>query len=223
MKPKISPQAENRKICYIVGAAPCHCPEFTVREGDLLIAADGGYETLLSRDLQPDLVVGDFDSLGRVPEDVLVVRHPVEKDDTDAMLAVKLGLDRGYLRFVLLRCLGGRLDHTLANIQTLSYIANRGGRGYLTDGSTSFTAVKNSEVSFAPNAQGAISVYSLTERCTGVSLVGLRYPLCDALLTSEFPLGVSNAFTDVRATVSVQQGILLVLWSGSLNCLEDAL
>ncbi len=223
MKPKSGLQAENRKTCYIIGAAPGACPEFAVREGDLLIAADGGYETLLSHDLRPDLVVGDFDSLGRVPGDVLVVRHPVEKDDTDAMLAIKLGLDRGYQRFVLLRCLGGRLDHTLANIQALSYIANRGGLGYLTDGTTSLTAVKNGEVSFAPDVHGSLSVYSMTERCTGVNLVGLRYPLCDALVTSDFPLGVSNTFTGVRATVSVQHGILLVLWEGDLNRLEDVL
>ena len=75
--------------------------------------------------------VGDFDSLGQVPEGENIVRHPVMKDDTDMMLAVKLGLERGYTRFHIYGGMGGRTDHTIANIQTLAYIAGRGASAFL--------------------------------------------------------------------------------------------
>ena len=84
--------------CYIYGAMPSGSTE-KLEEGDLLIAADGGYAYLQGQ--KPDLVVGDFDSLGYVPEGVQIIRHPVQKDDTEMLLAVREGLKRGYRKFVL--------------------------------------------------------------------------------------------------------------------------
>ena len=90
--------------CYIYGAMPCGSTE-KLEKGDLLIAADGGYAYLQGQ--KPDLVVGDFDSLGYVPEGEQIIRHPVQKDDTDMLLAVREGLKRGYRKFVLYGGIGG--------------------------------------------------------------------------------------------------------------------
>ena len=110
------------QICCIIGA--CGPGEILVpdRERTLVIAADGGLRYLEEQAITPDLVVGDFDSLGRVPEGGNILRHPVEKDDTDTMLAVKLGLAQGCDTFLLYGCTGGRPDHTYANYQTLGYL-----------------------------------------------------------------------------------------------------
>ena len=105
-------------LCYVVGAMPLD-PGFilTPVPGDLVIAADKGYETLSRLGVHPGLVVGDFDSLGSVPDHPQVLRLPRIKDETDTGFALRQGLKRGYWRFVLLGCLGGRLDHTVANLQ----------------------------------------------------------------------------------------------------------
>ena len=196
-------------VCYIVGAmdpGPLRFP----RPG-LIIAADGGYAHLRGQGLAPDIAVGDFDSLGYIPEKN-VVRHPPEKDDTDTMLAIRLGLERDYGVFVLYGCLGGRLDHTYANLQVLLYLARRGAAGFLLGEGTAVSAVHCGRLDFAPGHAGTISVFCPDGEARGVSLTGLCYPLRDAVLTSAFPLGVSNRFTGQAASAEVKEGTLLVMW-----------
>jgi thiamine pyrophosphokinase len=161
--------------------------------------------------LIPDAVLGDFDSLGFVPENANI--FPVEKDDTDAMLAVKLGLREGCDRFLLYGSLDGpRLDHTIANIQTLSYLANRGKVGYLVGKDQIVTLLEKGRLEFSREAKGYLSVFASKGVAEGVTLRGLKYPLEGAQLTSGFPLGVSNQFIGQAASVSVTEGRLLVLW-----------
>ena len=182
-----------------------------VKAEDLVLAADGGLEHVRKLGLAPDGVLGDFDSLGYVPEDAKV--FPVEKDDTDSMLAVRQGLKMGYDRFVLYGCLDGpRLDHTLANFQTLQFLADHGATGYLVGSGYLATVVKNSAICFDQRAEGIVSVFCLGPDARGVTLSGLKYPLTDGVLTSGFPLGVSNHFTGVPAMIQVEQGSLLVLY-----------
>ena len=112
------------RTCCIFGAGDYGAMPRPELDGRcFLIAADGGYGQLKQWGMSPHLAVGDFDSLGRVPEDVEVVRHPVRKDDTDMMLAVQEGLARGCGRFLIYGGLGGRLDHTLANLHILAFLA----------------------------------------------------------------------------------------------------
>lgn len=118
-------------VCYIVGAMEPGELRFAPHRPRLVIAADRGLYYLERRGIRPDLIVGDFDSLGRTPEGENVLRHPVEKDDTDMLLAVKEGLARGLKTFVLYGGLGGRPDHAYANLQTLTFLAERGAAGYL--------------------------------------------------------------------------------------------
>lgn len=114
--------------CYIVGAGDFTPRGFAPVPGDLVLAADGGYRALCSLGYTPDLLLGDFDSLGDLPlpPDLPVLRFPARKDDTDTGLALRHGLDRGYRDFALYGCAGGRVDHLLANLQSMARVSRLG-------------------------------------------------------------------------------------------------
>ena len=166
-------------ICYIIAASDSREINPAITYDDLLIAADGGYEIALKNGLTPDIVLGDFDSLGFVPGGDNVVCLPVKKDDTDTLAAVKIGIEKGFKCFCIYGGLGGRTDHTLANIQTLSFIVDNGGRGYLIGDNESVTLIKNSALSFEARAGGTVSVFAYGGKASGVSIRGLLYELQD--------------------------------------------
>lgn len=114
--------------CYIVGAGDFTPRGFAPVPGDLVLAADGGYRALYSLGYMPDLLLGDFDSLGDLPlpPDLPVLRFPARKDDTDTGLALRHGLDRGFRDFALYGCAGGRVDHLLANLQSMARVSRLG-------------------------------------------------------------------------------------------------
>ena len=199
-------------ICYIVCALPQRHP-FHPASGDLVIAADGGYAQLGG--VSADLVVGDFDSLGYVPAGETVVRHPARKDDTDTMLAARIGLERGYRAFLLLGGVGGRLDHTIANIQTLAFLRRSGARAALIGEGETITMLQNGRLRFRAGLTGAVSVFSYGAAAEGVYERGLSFALSDATLTHDNPLGISNAFTGEAAEISVRNGSLLVIYAGA--------
>ena len=199
------------KTCIIFCAAEFDRLEEPVRPGDYILAADGGLNHLGRLGLQPDGVIGDFDSLGYVPEDAQV--FPVEKDDTDAMLAVRQGLALGYKRFMFYGSLDGpRLDHTVANFQTLQFLSDHGAEGYLVGRDYLVTVLKNGTMTFPAEAEGILSLFCLGPDAKGVTLRNLRYPLENGTLTSGFPLGVSNHFIGKQAEITVKTGSLLALW-----------
>ena len=200
-------------ICYIVGAMPLGCtPPPAPVEGDLLIAADRGYATLFELGLAPHVVIGDFDSLGHVPEHPNLMKLPCEKDDTDMGFALSYGLKLGYTRFLLLGGLGGRLDHTMANLQLLNTLSNRGAIGILAGEGQAATVITNSSFSFSSDCSGYCSVYCVSGQAHGITLEGLKYPLQDASLTGDYPLGTSNEFLGIPARISVREGSLLLIW-----------
>ena len=179
-----------------------------------MLAADAGYLACRQAGVVPDLLLGDFDSMDQ-PEDFDRVRPmPVEKDDTDTMLAVKTGLEQGCGEFYLYGGTGGRrLDHTLANLQTLLYLRRRGARGYLYDNDFVWTAIENETLTVEQTVEwGLLSVFSLEGRAAGIDEAGVQYPLSRASLTAEFPLGVSNHIIAPKARITVRQGALLVGW-----------
>lgn len=200
------------KTCFIFCALPVNVLP-AVDPDDLVIAADAGYKQLGG--IKPHLVVGDFDSLGYVPREESVVELPVRKDDTDALFAVKLGLSRGFRRFVLLGSVGGRLDHTLANIQALAYLTTRGARGVLVGENEKITMLQNGSLNFFGTPEGIVSVFAYGGTATGVTEENLAYPLDRATVTTDFPIGVSNEFTNQPACVTVEEGCLLIVWNGS--------
>lgn len=197
--------------CVIFCAAECDGLARPIGPESFVIAADGGLRHTEKLGIAPDAVLGDFDSLGFCPEGANV--FPVEKDDTDAMLAVRLGLDRGCGEFLLYGSLDGpRLDHTVANFQTLQFLAEHGAAGYLIGNTTMVTVVKNGKITFPAGLSGTISVFCMGSDAVGVTEKGLFYGLENGTLSSGFPLGVSNHFTGEAAEISVKNGSLLVLW-----------
>lgn len=204
----------NHIFC-IVGAGDMSGTELIIPKGAYIIAADAGLKNLNDAGILPDLIVGDFDSLGEIPQgDNIIAREP-EKDDTDMMLAVKEALARGAEKIIIYGGMGGRLDHEYANIQTLAYIAKSGARGYLVGCGNICTVIRNGGLSFSGDMKGIISVFCHGSEAIGVDLIGLKYPLGNHTLTCDFPLGVSNEFTGVPSVVSVREGMLTVIWSDS--------
>ena len=198
------------KTCYIFCAGGFERLAEPIKDGDLVLAADGGLVHTRALGLQPDGIIGDFDSLGYVPEGAQV--FPVEKDDTDSMLAVRKGLELGYRRFVLYGALDGpRLDHTLANLQTLCFLAERGATGYLVGLTYTATALRQETVHFEAKSTGVLSLFCFGEDAC-VTLRGLKYPLEMGTLQSGFPLGVSNHFTGDPAQITVHSGTVVALW-----------
>ena len=220
--------------CYVVGAGDFTPRGFAPGPGDLVVAADGGYRALYSLGYTPDLLLGDFDSLGDLPlpADLPVLRFPVRKDDTDAGLALRHGLDLGFRDFALYGCAGGRVDHLLANFQSMARVSRLGATVRLAapdyDAWSLTGPAPNAPTPAAPDALAPaavlalpprpggtlVSVFCQGDRAEGVTLTGLAYPLSDAALTGDFPLGVSNRRLDgQRATVAVRRGTLLILQS----------
>jgi thiamine pyrophosphokinase len=199
-------------ICFIMGASP-EGGAIEKKEGDLLIAADGGYAKVPPGTC--DLVMGDFDSLPKRPTDVDIRSFPVRKDDTDMLLAVREGLSRGYHEFVLYGSLGGNLDHTIANIQTLAYLKEHGARGVLQGEKEVVALLENETVHLRPNGNCRISVFSYGGKAEGVTLKHLEYEAENMDLSDAFPLGVSNHFTGKEAVISVHKGRLLLIYEGA--------
>ena len=197
--------------CVIFCAAECQGPLLPLQPEDYIIAADGGLAHTEKFGITPHEILGDFDSLGYTPRGAAV--FPVEKDDTDAMLAVRRGLSLGFREFLLYGSLDGpRLDHTVANFQTLQFLADREARGCLVGNRQMVTVVKNGKLRFPAGCSGTVSLFCMGPEARGVTLDGLYYPLKNGTLTPGFPLGVSNHFTGEAASVSVEQGSLLVIW-----------
>ena len=159
----------------------------------------------------PDLLLGDFDSLAVVPDFAHIHRVPVEKDDSDMMLAIKDGLSHGQKEFHLYGGMGGaRSDHTLANMQSLLYLTCHGAQGWLYGDKEQYTVIRNESITFPAKEQGIMSVFCRGADAEDVSISGAQYPLDDAPLSAEFPLGVSNHFVGNPITVSVRKGSLLI-------------
>jgi thiamine pyrophosphokinase len=202
------------KKCVIFCAADFDSLLSPLEADDLVIAADGGLRHTDALQIEPDVILGDFDSLGYIPKDSRV--FPVEKDDTDMMLAIRLGLQRGCRAFYLYGAMDGpRLDHTVANLQSLGYLAEHGAYGYLIGRDYIATCLKGETLVFSDRAEGIVSVFCQGADARGVTLEGLQYPMENGTLTAHFPLGVSNHFIGRQARIRVKEGILLCLWDRS--------
>ena len=199
------------KRCFIFSAGTAFRLYERPQADDFVIAADAGYLTAKTLGVTPNLILGDFDSAPK--PDAFCEVSPVEKDDTDTMLAVKKGLSLGCTEFFFYGATGGRrLDHTLANLQTLAFLKTQGAKGFLYDDGFVYTAICNETLTLKRTVPwGLVSVFCMSDSAT-VSNTGLQYPLQNAKLSYDFPLGVSNHFTEDTATVTAKDGMLLVGW-----------
>ena len=201
-------------ICYLFGAGSHYGAPPKPKTGDFVMAIDGGLSYLQVWTMVPDLLVGDLDSLEAIPTGVETIRLPKEKDDTDMLAGLRIGLERGYGMFHIYGGTGGRFDHTMANIQCLAFLAQEGVRGYLFDEVTVMTAICRGGLSFSEGGTGELSAFSLTDISSGVCEEGFAYSLKDAVLQNTFPLGVSNQFIGlgVPGRVWVESGTLLLVY-----------
>lgn len=202
------------KRCFVFAAGSFYGLRERPAPGDLVIAADGGYRICLREGVRPDLLLGDFDSMEPPADFEHIRRLPVEKDDTDAMAALKTGLEQACDTFYIYGGTGGkRLDHTLANLQSLLFLRRRGARGFLYGDDFVWTVLENEALTVQKTVEwGLFSAFCLGDRAEGVEEEGFQYPLKDAVLSPDFPLGVSNHILEPSARIAVRRGALAVGW-----------
>ncbi len=178
------------------------------------ICADSGYNFACEVGVKTDIIVGDFDSLGYVPSDLLgveIIKYNSEKDDTDTLLAVKIALEKGFDYIEIYGALGGRFDHTFANIQTLKYIKDKNCEGVIVSENEEIRMIKNEKITIKKREKYALSVFSYSLISDGVCINGVKYPMLNGTLKSSFPLGISNEIINDFATISVESGTLIVV------------
>lgn len=207
------------KRCVILASGPVENPSALrplLTAEDHIIAADGGLRLAKQLGVMPALIVADLDSIsGEAAEKtgLPLMRLPCEKDDTDTLAAVKTAYEKGYRNFLLLGCTGGRMDHTVAAICVLEWLLNRGGRALLADERNRLELLAPGAHRLKPTSGWKLSLFAYGGSVGGLTLRHVKYPLTDAVLTTEFPLGVSNEFTEEDAEITFQTGKLLVFRS----------
>ena len=207
--------------CVIIAGSPDANPSFihsTVKNDDFVICADKGYGYAVKAGINPDIIVGDFDSYkGEVSTDCKVIRLNPHKDDTDTLHCVNLGLEKGCDSFIILGALGGRLDHTYANLCTLLHILQHGAQGELLSEKESVRLLLKGSYCFE-NMQGkTFSLFPFGCFETNVSYTGAEYPLTGYNLKSNYPLGVSNLFSSEKSEIKINDGIAILI----INLSED--
>ncbi len=208
------------KCIIFAGAEVKDISSLDIDNETYIICADGGYKNALKFGIIPNLAVGDFDTLDfKEVKECKIIKCPPEKDDTDTMIAVKKALEMGFDDITITGALGGRFDHTFANIQTLLYIAENNADGCIIGDNDIIYVQKNSCRTYHKKDGYYFSVFSLSGLSEGVTLKGFKYNLENGVLKNSFPLGVSNEFAEKNGFVEVKNGILLVILSKNMNLL----
>lgn len=197
-------------ICAIISGGPC-CPLTDIALAACVIACDKGYEYAQAAHVRPHLVVGDFDSYtGPLPAEQACHTLPTHKDDTDTRHAMQYALQQGYRTIWLYCALGGRADHTMANLQCAAQAALQGAQVVLRQGDTTAYLLHNASLTLTLSPDQALSLLALSDTCHDVNVCGAEYSLDHATLTNTYPLGVSNA---ANGTVRIQAGEgVLCVW-----------
>jgi thiamine pyrophosphokinase len=200
--------------CVIVGGADINNYGFlreTLCADDYVVFCDSGLKHLDGLQIEPSLIVGDFDSHVNPHLDVETIVLPCEKDDTDTVFAVKEAVKRGFEDFLLVGVVGARLDHTLANTSILLYLDSLGKKGRIIDDYSEMEIVSSEPISISEEFS-FFSLLNITGCVKGITVTGAKYPLQDAEITCEYQYGVSNeVLAGESATVSVKEGKLLLI------------
>lgn len=214
------PKCEKPRRCVICGAGPVNDAgvlRSLLRPQDFIIAADKGLELIERLKLNPDLIVADFDSLNKnsaMSYQVPIVELPVRKDDTDTMAAARLGLERGYKDFLLLGASGGRLDHTLGNFALMLFLLRHGAQAMLADEKNIVKMMLPGRVVIEPVENSNLSLLAYAGDVCGLNIFNAEYELENAVLTPDFPLGVSNCFKNSdNVEITFDNGVLIIIIS----------
>lgn len=192
-----------------------------VTQDDFIICADGGYKFARQEEIVPNLLLGDFDSLKEIlPSDISTKIYPVEKDDTDTMLCVKYAVEKGFSDICIVGGIGGRLDHTLSNLQSMAWAIDFWNINHLKEKKISMSdyqnnvmLIMNDSIKISGTPGEKISLLSYSENCINVTTRNLKWELTNACLTNFFPLGISNEFLTNHCEISVEKGKLLIIQS----------
>ncbi|MCL2773876.1 MAG: thiamine diphosphokinase [Oscillospiraceae bacterium] len=195
--------------------------ELPKKSESIYIAADSGLETIKKFDIVPDIIIGDFDSVNpailsfyKNRDDIEIIKHPAQKNDTDSMLAVKYALGRGYKNIVIIGGIDGRIDHTLANLFCLKYIRNRNGNGCITNGYNKISYISNSRTRIYKNKDYKyVSIIPISPEIRGVTLSGFFYTLKNADVSLEEPYTVCNEIAE-----DCEYGEIEILEGDALIC-----
>ncbi|MCQ2421503.1 MAG: thiamine diphosphokinase [Lachnospiraceae bacterium] len=179
---------------------------------NLIIACDKGYRYAQMLGLKPDIVLGDFDSIDERPtaDGFTLLTYPIEKDDTDTMLAIKYALGKGCDQITLLCALGNRLDHTYANIQSMHYAAQHGACCEILSKKEQLRALRPGSYQLKYKPDTSLSLFALTDSCKALTIHGAKYDVERIELKNSFPLGLGNSWLSDTVSITFEEGILLV-------------
>lgn len=185
-----------------------------LKPNDYIICADGGLKHINILNIKPNVLIGDFDSNElELPNGIEAIKYPPEKDETDTMLAAKLALERGYKDIIIYGGLGGRFDHSLANMGLLYWVKEQGGNARLIDEKNEISILLKGRTEITKRKGFKISFIPLSGEVKGITLTGLKYPLNKYILKSQYPIAISNEFTADTATVEFDEGVLVTVLS----------
>lgn len=201
--------------CLIIAGSP----EFDIelikeqsRINDLIICADRGYSHALRAGITPDIVIGDFDSCTDVVSgDFEIIKLDTDKDFTDTLICADKALEKGCKEITILSAVGGRLDHTLANLYLLSYIAEKGGRGVLLSPKERIELLTEGTNVLSGYNTLTFSLFPFGCESVTLSISGARYELENYRLKSRLPVGVSNIFDSDSCEIKIMSGSALII------------
>lgn len=182
-------------------------------EYSFVICADSSYVQAFKEDVFPDLIIGDFDhNSSSLPPDrnIETILLPVKKDDTDTHFCVKEAIKRGFDDITIIGGTGGRLDHTIANIQSLVYACRNGTKARMMDKNNIITVTDRDCT--VDKKKKYLSVFSIGGKAV-VSIEGCKYSQSNIELTDSFPIGVSNEISSDTALISVSKGTIILVQS----------
>jgi len=209
---------KKNKTCYLIGAGDFFGFKSKPDINNLIIAVDGGAKYL---DIKPDILIGDFDSIDReYIKAKKIIKLKRDKNMTDMMHGARIAFALGYYNLKIYGATGGRLDHTIANMQMLSYLINKKPnakikiyfKNHNADKYLIMTVIKNNKIKFSEKHDGYISVFSHSDKSFGINIQGLKYKLVNAMLDNKFSLGISNEFINQKAFISVKNGVLIIIY-----------
>jgi thiamine pyrophosphokinase len=201
-------------------------PELCIGDEDLVICVDGGARNALALGVHPRVAIGDMDSMEAELREQLreegcrFVEHPSRKDETDSELAVKYALAEGASELVLLAALGGRIDHTLANVMLLALPELTEVEARVIDGNQELRLIEK-EIVFEGRPGDTVSLVPLAGDVVGIHTEGLEYALSDGSLKFGAARGVSNVLVAPQARVKTGGGLLLLVHQHQLPSGDD--
>ena len=203
---------ENRRAVVIAGGEIISYERVRsfLKPEDYYIFCDSGLFHKEGLNVEPDLIIGDFDSHEKVDTGSEIITLPEMKDDTDFLSGVKLALKRGFKDFLLLGMTGRRMDHTLCNLYLLSCIKSHHGRALIVDDWSEMEVVEKEEV-FISDSYAYFSLIAWKGKCEGVNIENALYPLSSAVIEPEYQYGISNEPLKGGSRVWVEKGSLLLI------------